>query len=218
MPAKVRTHPYEERFLIQPKGLQQVGSSAQEQLLIVIHVNRGNRRRFRQVPGMYTAGAADKDQFDALTRANRFTSRLQLHDRFRAAIKEPEELAYLFFAIGIGIGLGDNQRLITALSLALVVLVIAISRLMRGHGADFNLHLTVASSNPSKVDLEAISDTLRSHTVQSRLMRTDENKKSLEASFLVEFRNSAQFMAAKKALQALSDNIEITFLDNKGIG
>ena len=41
--------------------------------------------------------------------------------RFRTAIKEPEELAYLFFAIGLGIGLGDNQRLIT-----LLVLVVGI--------------------------------------------------------------------------------------------
>ena len=30
--------------------------------------------------------------------------------RFRAAIKEPEELAYLFFTISIGLGLGANQR------------------------------------------------------------------------------------------------------------
>ncbi len=138
--------------------------------------------------------------------------------RFRAAIKEPEELAYLFFAIGIGIGLGDNQRLITVLSLALIIMVIAISRLLRGRAVDFNLHLTVASSNPGKADLEAISATLRGHTVQSRLMRTDENKQTLEASYLVEFRNEDQFMAAREALQALSDNIEITFLDNKGIG
>src|SRR3989339_1079171 len=29
--------------------------------------------------------------------------------RFRAAIKEPEELAYLFLNIGIGLGMGANQ-------------------------------------------------------------------------------------------------------------
>ena len=138
--------------------------------------------------------------------------------RFRAAIKEPEELAYLFFAIGIGIGLGDNQRLITVLSLALIILVIALARILRGRAVDFNLHLTVSSSNPGKVDLEDVSTTLRKNTVQSRLMRTDENKQTVEASYLVEFRNEAQFLAARKALQALSDTIEITFLDNKGIG
>ena len=33
--------------------------------------------------------------------------------RFRAAIKEPEELSYLFLAIAIGLGLGANQQVIT---------------------------------------------------------------------------------------------------------
>jgi hypothetical protein len=33
--------------------------------------------------------------------------------RFRAAIKEPEELAYIFLVISIGLGLGADQRLIT---------------------------------------------------------------------------------------------------------
>ena len=40
----------------------------------------------------------------------------------------------------------------------------------------------------------------------------------LEASYLVEFKNNAQFEGAKNALKALSKDIEITFLDNKGIG
>ena len=138
--------------------------------------------------------------------------------RFRAAIKEPEELAYLFLAIGIGIGLGDNQRLITVLALAIVIVVIGISRIFRGRGADFNLHLTVSSGNPGKVPLESITQTLKNHAAQSRLMRLDENKTAIEASYLVEFRNNAQFESAKNALQALSDEIEITFLDNKGVG
>ena len=33
--------------------------------------------------------------------------------RFRAAIKEPEELAYLFATIAIGLGLGANQAAAT---------------------------------------------------------------------------------------------------------
>ena len=98
------------------------------------------------------------------------------------------------------------------------ILVIAVMRLFRGRQADFNLHLTVACSNPGKVPLEAISDVLKKHASQSRLMRFDENKQTIEASYLVEFRNNTQFTEAKNALQALSKEIEITFLDNKGLG
>jgi hypothetical protein len=46
--------------------------------------------------------------------------------RFRAAIKEPEELVYLFLIIAIGLGCGANQLTITIIGIifALVVIVI----------------------------------------------------------------------------------------------
>lgn len=138
--------------------------------------------------------------------------------RFRAAIKEPEELAYLFLAISIGIGLGDNQRLVTVLALAAVILVLGVIRLFRGRQADFNLHVTAASQNPNKVELETIVATLKPHCAQMRLMRFDDSGSALESSFLVEFRNMEKLQAAKNALRTLSDTLEITFMDNKGIG
>ena len=44
--------------------------------------------------------------------------------RFRAAIKEPEELAYLFITIAIGLGLGGDQRLITVAAFTIMVGII----------------------------------------------------------------------------------------------
>ncbi len=137
--------------------------------------------------------------------------------RFRSAIKEPEELAYLFFAIAIGIGLGDNQRLITVIALAAAILVLGIMRLFRGRQADFNLHLTVAGSGSSRADFDQVVDTLRENSAQMKLIRFDESKESQEISFLVEFRDMKQLKEAKSALQNLSSGLQISFLDNKGI-
>ena len=137
--------------------------------------------------------------------------------RFRTAVKEAEELAYLFFAIGLGIGLGDNQRLITLLALAAGIVIIGLLKLFRKSQADVNLHLTVASHNPNKVELEQIMDALQAHTSKLRLLRFDENLATLEASFLVEFKKMSNLNDARAALKALSDSVEITFLDNKGI-
>lgn len=137
--------------------------------------------------------------------------------RFRAAIKEPEELAYLFFAISIGIGLGDNQRLITVLAMAVAIIILGLMRLFRGRQADFNLHVTIASQGPAKVELETIIDVLSPHCAQIRLMRFDDSGAALESSFLVEFRNMGKLRGAKAALRGLSDTLVITFLDNKGI-
>ena len=137
--------------------------------------------------------------------------------RFRTAVKEPEELAYLFFAIGLGIGLGDNQRLITLLALVAGILIISLKRLFRKSQADVNLHLTVASHNPNKVELEQIMAALQAHTSKLKLLRFDENPKTLETSFLVEFKRVSNLNSARAALKSLSEAVEITFLDNKGI-
>jgi len=137
--------------------------------------------------------------------------------RFRTAVKEAEELAYLFFAIGLGIGLGDNQRLITLLALVVGIAIIGLLRLLRRSQADVNMHLTVVSQHPHKVTLEQVAQTLDQHASKSRLLRFDETADVLEMAFLVEFVHLSDLNSTREALKALSDSIEISFLDNKGI-
>lgn len=137
--------------------------------------------------------------------------------RFRTAVKEPEELAYLFFAISLGIGLGDNQRLVTLLSLVVVVLLIGLARLLRQSQADINLHLAVTSRAPGKIGMQAVQDVLAKHCAKLRLIRYDENADLMEMAFVVEFRHLSDLERTRAALQALSPAMEISFLDNKGI-
>jgi Domain of unknown function (DUF4956)/3-keto-disaccharide hydrolase len=138
--------------------------------------------------------------------------------RFRAAIKEPEELAYLFFAIGLGIGLGDNQRLLTTVALIAGLILIGLLHLFRHGQADVNLHLTVASDGPTHVDLDSVLATLKAHCTKVKLMRFDETGSRMETSFLVELKRLNDLQAARDALRQLSPALEITFLDNRGIG
>ncbi|MGD8555423.1 MAG: DUF4956 domain-containing protein [Anaerolineales bacterium] len=137
--------------------------------------------------------------------------------RFRAAIKEPEELAYLFFAIGIGIGLGDNQRLITLIALVVGILLIGLVKLLHSRQADMNLHITVASANPGATTLEQVMEILSANTTRLKLLRFDETDSALESTFLVEFEGLENMNRARKNLRELSPGIEITFLDNRGI-
>ena len=50
--------------------------------------------------------------------------------RFRAAIKEPEELTYLFLVIGIGLGMGANQPVITLIAFILIISLLYIHCLL----------------------------------------------------------------------------------------
>ncbi|MEE4195869.1 MAG: DUF4956 domain-containing protein, partial [Anaerolineae bacterium] len=136
--------------------------------------------------------------------------------RFRSAIKEPEELAYLFFAISIGIGLGDNQRIITAIAVAVAIIILALLHFLRGKHADFNLHLTVRGPQGS-ADWEKLLSLVNQHTTRMKLLRDDDSKDGIESTFVVEFKSLDDYHALKAQLKALSPNLEVTFLDNKGI-
>jgi len=50
--------------------------------------------------------------------------------RFRAAIKEPEELVFLFFIIGIGISNGANQYLLSIIATLLTIMILYIRKLI----------------------------------------------------------------------------------------
>lgn len=137
--------------------------------------------------------------------------------RFRAAVKEPEELAYLFLAIGLGIALGDNQRLIALLTLLVAVVVMGLMKVFRNTNADANLHLAVATNAPNKVDLDDIMGVLEQHCSKIKLLRYDEDAETLETSFVVEFKRFSDVGQANDALRSLSPAIGVTLLDNKGI-
>ena len=51
--------------------------------------------------------------------------------RFRAAIKEPEELIYLFLIIGIGLACGANQFLVAIFATILISIVLVLLSLIR---------------------------------------------------------------------------------------
>lgn len=50
--------------------------------------------------------------------------------RFRTAIKDPEELIFLFFAIAIGLGLGADQRIPTLVSFAFMMGYLLIRKIL----------------------------------------------------------------------------------------
>jgi len=137
--------------------------------------------------------------------------------RFRAAIKEPEELAYLFMTIAIGLGLGADQRLATLVAFAVIVGLIALLRFRRASAPGQNLYLTVGSHNPEKISLGRILEIMRRNSSELDLKRFDETAEALEASFRVEFDDLAQLERAKSELLAANRDVKVSFLDVRGV-
>jgi uncharacterized membrane protein YhiD involved in acid resistance len=137
--------------------------------------------------------------------------------RFRAAIKEPEELAYLFLSIGVGLGLGAGQRLITLSAFALITLFLGLAHLGKMAEEGENLFLTVASPHPKKISIEEIVAALKKNCRAVALQRFEENKDTLEAAFIVEFDSFQHLHRVKSDLHELDKDVCVSFLDNRGL-
>lgn len=138
--------------------------------------------------------------------------------RFRAAIKEPEELAYLFLAIAIGLGLGADQTAITIIAFIIIsILLIIAKKFSKKFYDNQNLYLTIQSNGAQRINIDAILEILKKNCNAVDLRRLDEANEILEASFMVEAQDFTQINKAKDELKQLNDNLKITFLDNKGL-
>lgn len=132
--------------------------------------------------------------------------------RFRAAIKEPEELAYLFLCIAVGLGMGSGQVLVTLFGFVVIVGVIILRRRSQKDATPSNLYFTI-SGNRSNVSLQDMVDTLSKHCSQLSLKRFDETDDSLEASFHVEFSDLSDLEECRAAMREKDDSLKLSFLD-----
>jgi len=132
--------------------------------------------------------------------------------RFRAAIKEPEELAYLFFTISIGLGLGANQRIVTLVAFGILMLILWARHIIGPKLQQKNLFLTVRSES-SSLDMGALQALVSEHFKSNSLKRLDDDSKSTEASFHVDAKNPERLIAFKEALHAAHPQVKVGFLD-----
>jgi uncharacterized membrane protein YhiD involved in acid resistance len=138
--------------------------------------------------------------------------------RFRTAIKEPEELAYLFLTISIGLGFGANQWLVTTTAFALILAVLWVRhRMALRPEAASNLYLTVRATDVGGATLSDITRLLEDRSTALDLKRFDEADGTLEASYRVSFSSFDQLEEAKQALCARDGAISLSFVDNDGI-
>ncbi|MCE3280316.1 MAG: hypothetical protein K0S44_2507 [Bacteroidetes bacterium] len=134
--------------------------------------------------------------------------------RFRAAIKEPEELTYLFLTIAIGLGCGAGLTLLTAIAfLGFVVIIWMTNRYQKTSEAQ-SLYLTISSEDPQSIDLKIIVELLKKYCTGIKLKRTDETSKAIEASFFVEIDDFEILENAKSEIRKMYPSVSISFMDN----
>jgi len=137
--------------------------------------------------------------------------------RFRAAIKEPEELGYLFVAIAIGLGMGAQEIVITVVAFGIIMATIIVRHYVRGSAPRPNLYLTISSVGNGHIHLPELVETINRHATRSNLKRFDESDSVLEASFQANFDSVEKVNACTKQLRSLSDSVKISLHEDRGV-
>ena len=138
--------------------------------------------------------------------------------RFRAAIKEPEELSYLFLAIAIGLGMGANQAVITTIGFAVMAGVLAMRKFTRDKELEANLYVTISGIRSDELALPRVLEIIGKHSLNVRLRRFDETEKLVEASFQAQFESSNKVNTCVRRLRDLNEGMKISLVDDRGIG
>jgi len=138
--------------------------------------------------------------------------------RFRAAIKEPEELVYLFICIAIGLGFGANQVTITIIGVIFIIFAVAVTKKSISKTENGNvMYLTLSKEPPQKLQIEELISIIESNSLEVDLKRLDDSNSINEVSFIVSFANKDDLIQLRENLIKLDENIQITFLDNTQI-
>lgn len=133
--------------------------------------------------------------------------------RFRTAIKEPEELTYIFFCIAIGLGTGAGQRGLTLLGFGIVTAVLCGRGLLHRRDTAQRLLLTVAG--PRRLDVESLLEVLTAGCSFVDLKRLEDVGDAVETVFVVELDDVAALTAVRSRLHELDDELAVTFVDHR---
>ena len=133
--------------------------------------------------------------------------------RFRTAIKEPEELMFLFISIALGLGFGASQTFITFIGYVLIVIaIIFLNNTSTKHFEKNNMLIEINSYNK----LTQISDIKRiimDNSEEVELKRYDRNNENIEYIFIVKLVDSINLEKIDQELAKLDPEIKISFLD-----
>lgn len=143
--------------------------------------------------------------------------------RFRAAIKEPEELVYLFFCVAIGIATGANQIIIATASTLIVIFILYIQSIFKKRKEKDNINygsnniLKVNITN-KKISAEEIIKKYEKYTTYLNLKSSFFEKNISQHVFWIEFKNKKSYLECLRMSEKLpNEGVEISLYSNSKI-
>lgn len=133
--------------------------------------------------------------------------------RYRAAIKDPEELTYLFITIGLGLAGGANQPILAIVAFALIILLLYIHKLLTGKKGFKHEDRLFVNIHTDTNDLEKINQVLTNTFPYVELKRLDTLEKGMDLSFICKADSINQIAKIKNDISTISANTRLSIID-----
>ena len=141
--------------------------------------------------------------------------------RFRTAVKDPEELIYLFFAIAVGLGMGAGQRIVTIVATLFVLIYLGVrviaGRARRSTLQNFYLNVTYPHNNPDDTVLPRINALLEKHVREADLRRLDSSSGDLQAAYYLAVTNPDTLNALAADLTRDLPGCSLSFIERNNL-
>jgi hypothetical protein len=133
--------------------------------------------------------------------------------RFRTAIKEPEELLFLFIAIAAGLGVGADQRWPTIIGVFILLGYMAVRMLLRRRPMSNNLYLNILLQEEGERSLfSRVNASLLEHVDVLDFRRLDSRDGTLQLTYFVDCYDPETLNALVDDLKQGFPVVEVSFL------
>jgi Domain of unknown function (DUF4956) len=138
--------------------------------------------------------------------------------RFRTAIKDPEELIYLFMSIAIGLGLGADQRIATIVAVCVMMGLLIGTRLVTSRSDRRNLYLNIqVPEQETGGSFQTVNDILVAHSELVDMRRLDRTDHSLQLTYLLACPDQQLLAALMDDLRSKLPGCSFSFVDQKSM-
>ncbi|MFC5270076.1 DUF4956 domain-containing protein [Adhaeribacter terreus] len=137
--------------------------------------------------------------------------------RFRTAIKEPEELGYLFLNIGIGLAMGANQVFVTLIAVTVILILLFGQALLSKKEAFSTSEHMFINILCQRSQVDPIHEILKQHFKSILLKRMDNSGNMITLSYQISTTNMDLVIQAQDALAAFSNDIEFSFIEQRNL-
>ena len=133
-------------------------------------------------------------------------------------VKEPEDLAFLFFAIALGIGYGAMQIFSTSIIFLILIVIIWFFLSKRDKTNDKNFNLII-ETNLEKNDqyFDQILKILNDNAIEAEIVKIEKNERSVNLFYKVSFEQIADLKNIINNLEKEFKGIKFSLYENRTI-